>query len=352
MVRDVITYRKHIKVKSTATKKSFETAYRSIGDIDKLIDSQPSDEQVYDYLQAWINNMQERKKNVATTNTYFSYIKQYLHYRGIRLHPLDIKQCLNFPKKHEEELRPLEISTFQNILNWCSHNRQMLYLAQSSSGMRIGEITQVRKKHIHTDKKRLMVKMPSAITKMKRGRTTFFSSEAAKLIMPRLNEIDDSDVVFGSGHSPAIRVYNEMIYLRRLQKKMGINDKYETNGRNVVTTHSFRAFFITKLSRYDVNLAKFLAGQRGYLLQYDRLTDDEKLDYYMKYEPYLLVSDKSRHLDKIKSLEEDAMDRHEIDNKFNDMRRRLITLEKFMDKMFMGKSYDEVIRDVPEILNK
>ena len=170
--------------------------------------------------------------------------------------------------------------------------------------------------------------------------------------MPRLKEMDDEDLVFGTNQDTQTGVLEEITYLRRLLQKMGINDKYETNGRNVVTTHSFRAFFITKLSRYDSNLAKYFAGQKGYLMDYDRLTDREKLDYYMKYEPHLLVSDKSRHLDKIKSLEENTMDRDEIYGKYYELRRRMNTLEKFMDKVLMGKSYDEIIRDIPEILNK
>ena len=45
----------------------------------------------------------------STISIYFCHIRQYLHYMGIRLHPTDIKQCLNFPKKQVEELRPLEL---------------------------------------------------------------------------------------------------------------------------------------------------------------------------------------------------------------------------------------------------
>ena len=37
--------------------------------------------------------------------------------------------------------------------------------------MRIGEITQLRREHLHTDKDRIMVKIPARITKKKRART-------------------------------------------------------------------------------------------------------------------------------------------------------------------------------------
>ena len=120
IMRSAATYREHIMVKSASTKSTFESAYKAFAGIEELIDSRPNDEQVYDYLQARINALQARKMSPVSIDTYFSHIKQYLHYRDIRLHPTDIRQCLNFPKKQVEELRPLELDTFQKILKTCS----------------------------------------------------------------------------------------------------------------------------------------------------------------------------------------------------------------------------------------
>ena len=304
-MRSVATYQEHIRVKSDSTKELFLTAHGAFAGIEELIASRPNDEQAYDYLQARINALQARKMSPNSINIYFSHIKQYLHYRGIKLNPIDIKQCLNFPKKQVEELRPLELDTFRKMLNTCSAKREMLYLAQSSSGMRIGEMMQLRKKDIHTNMARLMVKIPAVFTKTGVARTTFFSAEAANLVVPKLKKIGDSDLVFSISNNPRGNVCIEARYLCELQEKMGISDKYETNGRNVITTHSFRAFFITKISRKDPNLAKYFSGQKGYLLQYDRLTDAEKLFHYMGFESLLLVSDKARDQEKIRNLEEE-----------------------------------------------
>ena len=314
-------------VKSDSTKTAFETAYRSFAGIDDMIDSHTSDEQVYDYLQARINAMQARKMSPITIDTYFGHIKQYLHYRGIKLDSTDIKQCLNFPKKQVEEMRPLELDTFRKILKTCSAKREMLYLAQSSSGMRIGEMVQLRKKDIHTDTARLMVKIPAAFSKTRVARTTFFSAEAAKLVIPRLKRIGDSDLVFGTNNKVQTNVGCEVRYLSGLQKKMGISDKYETNGRNVITTHSLRAFFITKVSRQDPNMAKYFAGQKGYLLQYDRQTDAEKLENYMKFEPLLLVSDKARDQERIRELEQENARMRKFENKNKDLKREVKDLK-------------------------
>jgi hypothetical protein len=67
--------------------------------------------------------------------------------------------------------------------------------------------------------------------------------------------------------------------------------KYDGTGRYQINTHSFRAYFITRVSRHDPNIAKKLAGEKGYLLQYDRLTDEEYVENYKKFEDDLIVLD-------------------------------------------------------------
>ena len=327
-MRSMGTYREHIGIRSASTKSTFESAHKAFAGIEDMINSHPKDEQVYDYLQARINAMQARRMSPITIDTYFSHIKQYLHYRGIRLHPTDIRQCLNFPRKQVEEMRPLELDTFRKILKACSAKREMLYLAQSSSGMRIGEMMQLRKKDIHTDTARLTVKIPAAFTKTGVARTTFFSAEAANMVSQRLKKIGDSDLVFGTSNNVIGNTGREARYISELQKKMGICDKYETNGRNVITTHSFRAFFITKMSRKDPNLAKYFAGQKGYLLQYDRQTDAEKLEIYIEFEPLLLVSDKARDQEKIRNLEQENARMRKFENKNKDLKKENKDLKK------------------------
>ena len=290
MARDLSTYLEHIRANSKSTQRLFRTAYRSFSGIEEFIGSGPNNDEIYDYLQKWINGSD---RDTVTKRTYFSLVKQYLHYRGVKMHPTDIRQCLNFPAKHEEEMHPLGIGEFRRILEECGHKRMAMYIAQASSGMRIGELVQLRREHLHTDTDRIMVKIPARITKKKRARTTFFSSEAAGHLMPRLGGLDGCDLVFGTNPTPETARGAEMSHLARTLARAGLDRKYETNGRSMISTHSFRAFFITRVSRHDPNLAKYFAGQKGYLLQYDRLSDEEKLEYYIKFEPSLLVRDQT-----------------------------------------------------------
>lgn len=192
---------------------------------------------------------------------------------------------------------------------------------------------------------RLMVKIPASITKKKRARTTFFSAEVTKRLAPMLNRIDDDDLVFGENTKLA-----NILYLERILHKLGMDQKYDSTNRFKINTHSFRAFFITKISRHDQNLAKFFAEQKGYLLQYDRLTDEEKLQYYLKYEPDLMIYDQSKNEEKITSLK---LEYNELLMEWTTKALHGVDMESITDKDIQAMMYyaitetmkDEYIKD-------
>jgi len=205
---------------------------------------------------------------------------------------MDIKENLIFPKILQEEYYPLQIEEIHKILENARYKTKVLHLCQSSSLMRIGELVQIRKKDLIIDK-RIIVKIPPTMAKFGKGRTTFFSSESGQLLMPHLKKLDDDDLVFGTSENPRHSEINCETILRRTLDRVGLNMRYETNNRYKINTHSFRAYGVTKISRHDPNFAKMLAGQKGYLIrEYDRMTDNEKLELYIKYENDLLIFDK------------------------------------------------------------
>ncbi|MCH7649073.1 MAG: site-specific integrase, partial [Thaumarchaeota archaeon] len=139
----------------------------------------------------------------------------------------------------------------------------------------------------------------------KRARITFTSKEAEPYLRKRLKQISDDDLVWASNDNPNHAKVNEANRIREYCAKAGLNERYEGNNRHKITTHSFRAFFITKLSRHDENFAKKLAGQKGYLLQYDRMTEEEKLEKYIEFEPDLLIFDESKKNAEIQCLKKE-----------------------------------------------
>jgi len=315
-----------------------------------------SDEQIFDFLQAWIN--WNKSRNPRTVKVLFSRIKKYLHYRGIKLDPQDIKEELDFPRIFDEELYPMTLDDIHKVTNEMQYAQRTQFFCQLSSLMRIGEIVQLRKKHLISDKPNIIVKIPPAIAKFKKGRTTFFSKEASKLLRPLLRRMDDNDLVFGSNDKVHYSEINSEQMLKRNLIKVGLNMRYESNNRFYINTHSFRAYGITKLSRHDPNFAKKIAGQKGYMLQYDRMDDTEKLELYEKFEIDLIIDnteklklENQRKADQITELEESKTTIEELKKRLDkqDKRDKILLELSRLDKK-LTKAVKENTGDVDEIM--
>jgi len=251
---------------------------------------------LFDFLQSWINY--NNKLAPSTSKIFFSRIKKYLYHRGIKLNAQDINEELEFRTQIYEERYGLTLDDIQTIIKNMRYKHKTQFICQLSSLMRIGELTKLKKKHLISGNQNIIVKIPATIAKLKKGRTTFFSKEASRLLRPLLRKIDDDDLVFGIKSEVSVAQV-----LRRVLTKTSLDMKYESSGDFMINTHSFRAYGITKLSRHDPNFAKKIAGQKGYLDQYDRITDEEKLALYEKFEIDLLVDNSEKQKAEIRKLE-------------------------------------------------
>ncbi len=264
---------------------------------------------------------------------YFSDIFQYLYYRGIKLNPQDIKQGITFPKDLQDELHPLSQEEYKMILDVASYKNKTKYLLMGSSGMRPIEVNNIRKSDLELDKDRIIVHVPARYTKLKRGKTTFFSKEAGKLLKPLLKKLNDDDKIFGvttEGTSNAFASY---------RTKVGLDKKYDSANRAMINPMSLRSWFISKISRRDPNLAKKWAGQKGYLLQYDRMTQEEQLEKYIEFESDLLVYDTAKVEAKIKKLEN-------ANKRIDDLEKRLDRHDREIQVVKEIGKLDEVIMDL------
>jgi len=70
-------------------------------------------DQLYDFLQAWIN--WNSKLQPRTVTNLFSRVKKYLHHRGIKLHPQDVKE--EYEKKIYDECKNQEMIAYKKILD-------------------------------------------------------------------------------------------------------------------------------------------------------------------------------------------------------------------------------------------
>jgi integrase len=290
-----------------------------------------TDDEVYDTLQNWISYMNNtptkrtgKSLDPATVKMYFSRVNVYLRYMGIKLHAEDVKAELSFKRVSQEERYSLQLDDINKILDNIYFPMKVQLLCQLSSLMRIGEIVQLRKKHLILDKQNMVVKIPSAIAKLKKARTTVFSKEASAALRPKLRGLSDNDLVFGSNEKAILAEQNSGQILRRLLEKIGLDMK-NSKGNNEINTHSFRAYGYTKLADHDPVFARKIAGHNGYLENvYSRKNDDELLARYQEFEYELTIDQTKKDKVKIAQLEEDAKIKMEA------MAKRLETLEGIM----------------------
>ena len=92
------------------------------------------------------------------------------------------------------------------------------------------------------------------------------------------------------------------IVLRRL----GMDSRYSNNKFRKITSHSFRAYFFTNACRvHGENYAHRLVGHGGYLTQYDRMTEEEKMEMYLELESHLMIFDQTKNEIVIERLSEE-----------------------------------------------
>lgn len=238
-----------------------------------------------DVLQLFISNL-SKSISPQTIPSYLSHVLGYFNYRGVKLTSLD-KKSIRLPKIIREEKYPLSKDDIKSILDNCSYKRKTLYLVLASSGMRIGETVQLRKKDFETSGKRIMINIPAKFTKGKKSRRTLVSLEAKPYLMKRLNAIEDDDLVFGTGSTSAVTESKLLNYATK--KAFPKIERYDSGTRKI-TLHSFRAFFITQAVRtVGESFAHTLAGQEGYLKVYKRYDNEAILEDYLKLEPSLFI---------------------------------------------------------------
>lgn len=288
-----------------STKQNFKATYESFDRFcqekydhtaEEKIQEIPKDEDSeYEVLQSWVNWLGKNNIIPSTVHTKFSALRGYFHYRGIKIYKEDIRQEIKLPKIPKEEKYPLRLEEIRKILNESNFKKRALYLTLLSSGMRVGEAVQLKKKHFDTSEKQFMIKIHANSTKTKAGRTVFISKEAGDAVRVHLKKLEDDDLVFAKNNKPHYAVCCEEMTFRRILKNTGLLESYESSRTNKITMHSFRSYFFTKATRkHGDNYAHKMTGHGGYLMQYDRMTDEEKRAMYLELEPDLIIDSTER----------------------------------------------------------
>ena len=290
-----INYEKNIFNVGTRTKQSYSTAlnnfenfcYQKTQDLEIIQKLKKiEDDELWDFLQKWIDSNSNLEP--GSVKIFFSHIKKYLYFCGIKITNQAINDNLKFITANKKPLYLLTQKEIAQILNELSYRDKTLFLCQLSSGLGIGELVQLTKINLTYVNGRMIVTLNASKDSEK---ITVFSKEATDMIKPIYRTKDNSDFIFGTNKNPHYSEINKEQVLRRALKRCCLDMTYPNSRRHKINTSSFRFFHFVNVSEYDYNFACYLRGCDNKInpSRINKMSHEELLDKYFEIENKLTI---------------------------------------------------------------
>ena len=290
-----INYEKNIFDVSYRTRQSYSTALNNFEDfcynetqekdvIKKL--KKIDDYELWAFLQNWVDS--NSNLDPSSVKIFFSHIKKYLYFCGIKITNQEINENLKFMTVHKKQPYLLARTEIARILNELTYRDKTLFLCQISSGMRIGELVQLTKSNLKYTNHRMIV----TINNLKNNeKMTVFSKEATDMIKPLLRIKDENDFIFGTNKNPHYSEINKEQVLRRALKRSDLDMTHTNSTRHKINTSSFRFFHFVTVSEFDYNFACQMRGCENKInfIKFEQMPSDKLLDKYLEIEKELTI---------------------------------------------------------------
>ncbi|QUC65417.1 tyrosine-type recombinase/integrase [Nitrosopumilus sp. K4] len=255
------------------------------------------------YHVVYGKTLSHKKKSSRTISAYTSIIRAVLEgVYGIELYARNFKKKLCIPEPNDFDPEPFTKDEVRILCDYARTKHKLHYMVLKDSGLRVGESVAIRKKHIDTTKNPIEILVPANITKTKKTRTTYVTRETAPMLIGRLNQIGDDDLVFGTNDDQMTATVNAENYYWYLRDKIKqdypvFDEKYQENGRYKKNLHSLRAYTATQCAEaIDESFGHGIIGHKKYLQQYIR-NQDKMSEKYKRAENHLMIYETVEVLD-------------------------------------------------------
>lgn len=301
----------------------------------------------------------------ATVKQYVIFAKEFLNHEGCHVYNEDLRQRFRLPRRSTVYERGLTKDVINRLLRLSNRKLATIILLACSSGMRIGEIVQLRLADINFTTNPTTILIRKETTKTRETRITHITLEATKAIQDYLaknnpiqiagksgcifletdedkikriqeklakNELNKNQKVLATNRVKIIqdqlkRLGSEELYARcvtvtkqsleaQLRKViMGIPElaMKNDNGRNTIHFHAFRAWFKTQVTNcHQSDFAEALMGHTSLKLVYYRQNDEQRAKIYREIEPTLTISDTEKIEKSFEILQEENRDLRKI----------------------------------------
>jgi len=243
--------------------------------------------------------------------------KGYLRYLGLRINSEDYKQNVRIPRIIRQREVPLTKELILRLLRNLPPKLQTIVLVLTASGMRIGELVQLKLSDIDFETNPTTINIRAETTKTKTERETFLTIEATESLKDYLRRFfgwkdEDQNLhlkdikIFGRtsivrnpkrksiAKQPPHLVTESLLMntLKNYLKKVPALNIDNANGRKVIHFHAFRKFFRTTVgNNIGRDFAEELIGHGFYMDTYYQLSQEKKRQMYLDAEPYLTMTD-------------------------------------------------------------
>jgi integrase len=271
---------------------------------------------IYKVLSEFVIFLDKNGYKPKTIQVRLAATKGYLRHIGIKISTDDCKHSVRMPKPIRHRDEPITKEMILRLLRNVSPNMQTIILVLLSSGMRIGELVQLKISDIDFTSKPTRIRIRAETTKTREERETFITTEATNALKDYLtkryswNETRDNSHLKNTlffGRSSALKTTPKQdirapestlasnLLIRNLTNalaRMPELDEKNANGRRVIHFHGLRKFFRTTVGNVcGRDFAEALIGHGFYMDTYYVLSESQKRELYLKAEPYLTISD-------------------------------------------------------------
>jgi len=238
----------------------------------------------FSVLQSFVIYLDQEGKRPTSIKCWLSVTKGFLRQQGIKIYSEDFKQNVRVPKTIRQREEPLTKEIIVRLLQIVPFKLRAVILVASASGMRIGEIVQLKISDIDFESEPLKIRIRAETTKTKESRETFLTQEATRIVKDYLrryynwnsdqkNEQLQNQIIFG--RTVAIKSNNigtlKKNPARNDTTNLGLSLRYYTskipelarlneNGRNMIHFHALRTFFRTTVGNAVNAILLFIGG--------------------------------------------------------------------------------------------
>jgi len=299
---------------------------------------------IFVVIRDFIVYLDKNGSQASAIQSYLSGLKGYLRYMGIRINTDDYKHLVKVPRRRKTREIPITKELLIKLLRNANSKLQTAVIVASASGLRIGELVQLRLSDIDFSENPTILYIRGDTSKGKQSRETFLTAEATRTLQDYLKKNfgwqDNSpntslkDIhIFGRTSKEITKPKAEFSVdssTTALQKSLlhhisghpELNLKNE-NGNNAIHFHAFRKYFRTTVGNIcGRDYAEALMGHGFYMDTYYQLPEDKKREMYLDAEPHLTISDFKEVEKNLKTL---SMKYSELESKFNEFKQYTMT---------------------------